>query len=131
MDSNVSKGHTASVLRAIVMGKYLFVGLVVKKFHRETGNDQSCSRIGQRNMSQGNLECERNCYRRGVRRFKCVTSCPVPTEGNTMWRTYVGVWRLQTIALRCRHRRLRAFSSICDNRAPIKTTTSQPAKFQQ
>lgn len=85
MDNNVSKGHTASMLKAVVMVKYLFIGLVVQDFHRETGNDQSYSLIGQRNMSHGKLECERNCYRRGVRTVKCVTSHPVPTEGNIMW----------------------------------------------
>jgi hypothetical protein len=87
MDNNVSKGHTSSILKAVMMENYLFIGLVVKKFHRETENDQSYPRIGQRNMSLGNLECERNFYMRGVRTVKCVTSYPVPTEGNTMWGT--------------------------------------------
>jgi hypothetical protein len=31
MDRNVSNGHTASILKAVVMEKYLFIDLVVKK----------------------------------------------------------------------------------------------------
>jgi hypothetical protein len=31
MNSNFSNGHTASILKAVVMEKYIFIDLVVKK----------------------------------------------------------------------------------------------------